>query len=97
MNGPSEGDRLLLDRADFPLLLPAVQAAGYRIIGPPTRVTFLFDHNVLPEVTVGQSIATHLGFPAVAFRPEQEEALRTDSMVALDAANEALPGLQALQ
>ncbi len=80
------------------LLRPPLGIENGRLaFGPPTRVTLPFDPNVLPEVVAGQSIATHWGFPAVTLRLEQEEALRTYSLAALDAANEARPGMQVLQ
>jgi sulfhydrogenase subunit beta (sulfur reductase) len=37
MVAPSVGNRLLLDRHDFPALLTAIRAAGYRIVGPTIR------------------------------------------------------------
>jgi sulfhydrogenase subunit beta (sulfur reductase) len=37
MGAASVGDRLLLDRRDFPALLTGIRAAGYRIVGPTVR------------------------------------------------------------
>jgi formate hydrogenlyase subunit 6/NADH:ubiquinone oxidoreductase subunit I len=37
MGKPAVGDRLILERTDFPALLAAVQAAGYRVVGPTVR------------------------------------------------------------
>jgi sulfhydrogenase subunit beta (sulfur reductase) len=37
MSGVSVGDRLLVDRRDFPELLASLQRAGYRIVGPTVR------------------------------------------------------------
>ena len=34
---PAIGDRLLLDRRDFPAFLTAIRTAGYRIVGPTVR------------------------------------------------------------
>ncbi len=37
MNAPEVGDRLLMDRGDFPAFLSALQASGYRVVGPTVR------------------------------------------------------------
>jgi hypothetical protein len=37
MTGPSVGDRVLLERADFPKFLSSIQGMGYKVVGPTVR------------------------------------------------------------
>jgi sulfhydrogenase subunit beta (sulfur reductase) len=37
MQEPSVGERRILERADFPRFLSAIQAAGYKVVGPTVR------------------------------------------------------------
>jgi Family of unknown function (DUF6390) len=69
---------------------------GQLVPGPPKTLEIPFDARVVPDASVGSSVALHWGWPALRLEPEQRAALEEYTTRALESANEALPGLHVL-
>jgi len=69
---------------------------GRLAIGPPSVVEATFDPRVLPDLLPGATVVLHWGWPAVELEDRQRTALEVYSRRSVEAANEALPGLQVL-
>ncbi|MFY9717117.1 MAG: DUF6390 family protein [Thermoplasmata archaeon] len=66
---------------------------GRLVLGAATPEEVRFDPAVVPDAAPGREVVLHWGWPALVLAPPQAEALRRYTGRALDAANEALPGL----
>ena len=68
-------------------------ADGRLTLGPPVEREVACDPVVVPDADPGREVALHWGWPALTLSRERSAALREYTARALDAANEALPGL----
>jgi hypothetical protein len=76
---------------------PLALAGGRLALAAPVRERRRFDPAILPEIGTGDTVAVHWGHPAVVLTPAQAGSLDRYTARSLDAANEALPGLRALE
>jgi len=81
---------LVLDRSSLEL------SEGRLALGRPRRVSLAYDPAILPEVAGGSRVALHWNHPALVLTDAEASALEHHTRRALEAANEALPGLRAL-
>jgi hypothetical protein len=82
---------LLLDRSTL------VLSAGRLALDGPQRTTLAYDPAILPDVREGSRVALHWNHPALVLTDTQASSLEHYTRLALTAANEALPGLRALE
>lgn len=66
---------------------------GRLALGESVLQEVAYDAEVLPGVQVGSSVVLHWGWPALLLAPEEEQALRRYSELALEQANLSLPAL----
>ncbi len=76
---------------------PLALAGGRLALAAPVRERRRFDPAILPRVGTGDTVAVHWGHPAVVLTPAQAGSLVRYTARSLDAANDALPGLRALE
>jgi Family of unknown function (DUF6390) len=76
---------------------PLVLSEGRLSLGGPRRASLTYDPAILPDVREGSRIAVHWNHPAVVLTDAQASSLEHYTAMALSAANEALPGLRALE
>ncbi len=76
---------------------PLAVAGGRLALAAPVRERRRFDPALLPRVAADDTVAVHWGHPAVVLTSSQAGSLERYTARSLEAANEALPHLRALE